>query len=74
VDKIQTKINLACGSVFVNGDDWINIDYNAVGPNVRSADLLVPLPFPDNGAVLVYSSPFLFNLNASCLIDDCPPS
>jgi SAM-dependent methyltransferase len=59
VVKIQAKINLACGGVFVTGDNWINIDYSRAGSNVRSADLLAPLPLPDNGATLVYSSHFL---------------
>ncbi|EED34277.1 methyltransferase type 11 [Luminiphilus syltensis NOR5-1B] len=53
------KINLACGTTFVIGDGWINLDYSAVHPAVKRADLLAPLALPDGGASLVYSSHFL---------------
>jgi hypothetical protein len=55
----SAKVNLASGGVFVTGDGWINLDYNAAAPDVRRADLLGRLPLPDNGAALVYSSHFL---------------
>jgi hypothetical protein len=28
----QTKVNLACGNVFVTADDWINFDYSPASP------------------------------------------
>ena len=55
----QPKINLACGSVFVTGDGWINLDYAAFDSAVLCADLLGRLPVADDHAVLVYSSHFL---------------
>jgi hypothetical protein len=56
---LQTKINLACGGVFISANDWINLDYSPASPAVRRVDLLGRLPLPDNGAALVYSSHFL---------------
>mgnify|MGYP001052758985 CR=1 FL=1 len=55
----QPKINLACGSVFVTGDGWINLDYAASDSAVLCADLLGRLPVEDDNAALVYSSHFL---------------
>jgi len=55
----QYKINLACGNVFVAGNDWINLDYIAIDKDVRRANLLTRLPFPEDYASLVYSSHFL---------------
>lgn len=54
-----TKINLACGGVFITGDGWINLDYSAANPAVQRANLLARLPLPDAAAALVYSSHFL---------------
>ena len=54
-----TKVNLACGDVFVTGDGWVNLDYLASTEAVRSVDLLGRLPFPDDHAELVYSSHFI---------------
>jgi ubiquinone/menaquinone biosynthesis C-methylase UbiE len=55
----QNKVNLACGSVFVTGDDWLNFDYASSCPAVHAADLLSQLPLEKNSASLVYSSHFL---------------
>lgn len=55
----QLKINLACGSVFVTGDGWINLDYSPFHPAVQRADLLNRLPLQDDSAALTYSSHFL---------------
>ena len=60
-----TKVNLACGGVFVTGDGWINLDYSSADPAVKRADLLGRLPLPDDGAVLVYSSHFLEHIPRS---------
>jgi predicted SAM-dependent methyltransferase len=56
---MQSKINLACGGVFVSGNGWLNFDYSASHPVVQRADLLNSLPLPCNDASLVYSSHFL---------------
>jgi SAM-dependent methyltransferase len=55
----QKKVNLACGTVFVTGDDWLNFDYASSDPAVHAADLLSKLPLERNSASLVYSSHFL---------------
>ncbi len=65
----QTKINLACGNIYVTGNGWINIDYNSTSSNVRRADLLARLPLPDNSAALVYSSHFLEHIPRSQVPD-----
>ena len=54
-----SKINLACGSTFVTGDGWINLDYTPSGRAIRRADLLGCLPLQDGCAELVYSSHFV---------------
>lgn len=53
------KINLGCGSVFVDSPDWVNFDFSPVTPSVKRANLLKRLPLPDNNVLLVYSSHFL---------------
>jgi SAM-dependent methyltransferase len=53
------KVNLACGSVYVSGDGWVNLDYASFSRDVSQANLLGRLPLPDNSAELVYSSHFL---------------
>lgn len=52
-------VNLACGSTFVEGDPWINLDYAPSSTAVQSADLLAPLPFGNDSVAVVYSSHFL---------------
>lgn len=52
-------INLGCGDVFVESQDWINLDYWPVSPSVKRANLLARLPLPSEGAKLVYASHFL---------------
>jgi SAM-dependent methyltransferase len=56
---MNKKLNLGCGSVFVDGNDWVNLDYQACHPSVEKADLLQRLPLPDCSCKLVYSSHFL---------------
>ncbi|MBM9538345.1 class I SAM-dependent methyltransferase [Desulfobulbus alkaliphilus] len=57
--KSNFMINLGCGPVFVDGPDWINLDFAAPTPSVRQANLLKRLPLPSAKAQLVYSSHFL---------------
>lgn len=52
-------VNLACGSTFVEGDPWINLDYAPSSAAVQSADLLAPLPFANESVTVMYSSHFL---------------
>ncbi|NKI36426.1 methyltransferase domain-containing protein [Wenzhouxiangella sp. XN79A] len=53
------KLNLACGSTYVDGDGWVNFDFAPLSPNVRQADLLQSLPIHDDSADIVYTSHFL---------------
>lgn len=53
------KVNLACGGVFVDSPDWLNLDFAPTSPTVRKANLLGRLPVADGAAALVYSSHFL---------------
>ena len=69
------KVNLACGSVFVADDGWINLDYGASTAAVQRADLLGRLPLPDDHAALVYSSLFLEHIPRDQVADfltECP--
>jgi len=53
------KINLACGSHFVSGDGWVNLDFISRHKEVQQANILKALPFRDHTFDLVYSSHFL---------------
>ena len=53
------NVNLACGSVYVTGTSWLNLDYASSSPAVQRANLLGRLPLADATADLVYSSHFL---------------
>jgi hypothetical protein len=52
-------INLGCGPVFVNSNDWGNFDFMSYSPAVREANLLERIPIDSGSAELVYSSHFL---------------
>ena len=52
-------LNLACGATYVDTPQWLNLDYTPLGPAVRQADLLGPLPVADASLQLVYSSHFI---------------
>lgn len=52
-------VNVACGSSYLTGTPWLNLDYGDNLPDVKAANLLEPLPLPDNGAEVVYCSHFL---------------
>lgn len=53
------KINLGCGSVFIDSPEWLNLDYSPTCSAVRRANLLGRLPLADDTVSLVYSSHFL---------------
>lgn len=46
------KVNLACGDVFVDAPDWLNLDFAPVSDAVKKANLLKRLPVPDNSAAV----------------------
>jgi len=52
-------LNLACGPIYLTEAHWLNIDFTAVGRDVKGHDLLSPLPFQDDEYDLVYCSHFL---------------
>jgi predicted SAM-dependent methyltransferase len=52
-------INIGCGPIFLDSEDWINLDFAPVSKAVRKANLLDRLPLPTESAALVYSSHFL---------------
>jgi predicted SAM-dependent methyltransferase len=51
-------VNLACGPVFIDCPDWLNLDFVAE-LGVKQANLLERLPLHDNVAQMLYSSHFL---------------
>ena len=53
------KVNLACGPVFIIGDDWLNLDFAAHSPDVLRANLLTSMPITSDSVQLVYSSHFI---------------
>ncbi len=57
-------VNLACGSVFINSDVWMNFDF-APTYGVQQANLLGRLPLQANTTRLVYSSHFLEHIPRS---------
>lgn len=52
-------VNLGCGSVFIDSDVWINLDFKSYAPSVKEANLLGRIPVDSDSAKLVYSSHFL---------------
>lgn len=61
-------LNLACGATFVDTPEWLNLDYTPLGPAVRQADLLAPLPVKDASLQLVYSSHFIEHVPRSHVV------
>lgn len=51
-------VNIACGSSYVRGNDWINLDYVSDGPDVIKANLLERLPFENASIDFIYCSHF----------------
>lgn len=52
-------VNVACGSSYIVGSPWLNLDYGDELAGVEATNLLEPLPLSDNGAEVVYCSHFL---------------
>jgi predicted SAM-dependent methyltransferase len=59
------KVNLACGCTFVDGQGWINLDFEPGNPAVQQADLLGYLPIDDCRVSILYSSHFLEHIPKS---------
>jgi SAM-dependent methyltransferase len=58
-------LNLACGDFYLDTPEWINLDWYPHSKSVRKANLLDPLPFPDNHFEIVYSSHFIEHIPKS---------
>lgn len=59
MSQTRTRLNLACGPVFVDSPEWLNLDFAPTSSAVRQANLLDRLPLADESATLVYTSHFL---------------
>lgn len=58
-------VNLACGSVFIDSPEWINLDFAPVTNGVVKANLLGKLPIKSRVASVVYSSHFFEHIPRS---------
>ncbi len=56
------KLNIGCGDVFIEGKDWINVDWASSHRNVIKIDIRKSLPFPDNSLDFVYTSHLIEHL------------
>lgn len=65
--KMQKKLNLGCGSRFL--EDWENIDFVSNSNHVRQHDLTTGLPYPDYAFDVVYSSHVIEHLTLPQLRD-----
>jgi predicted SAM-dependent methyltransferase len=65
----SSYINLACGSVFLENSNWINLDYVSSSKSVQKTNLLQRLPLEQETAELVYSSHFLEHIPYSKVND-----
>lgn len=61
----ENFLNLACGDFYLDTPEWINIDWYPHSTSVKKANLLNPLPFPDNHFDIVYSSHFIEHIPKS---------
>lgn len=52
-------VNLGCGPVFIDEDNWVNLDYEPTANKVIQADLLQTLPLASSSFDGVYSSHFI---------------
>lgn len=52
------NVNLGCGSNFIEGNEWVNLDFQPASRAVKKHNLLTALPFGDREVGLVYSSHF----------------
>ncbi len=60
-------VNLACGDFYVDTPEWINLDWYPHSKSVIKANLLSPLPFPDNHFDVVYTSHFVEHIPKSSI-------
>ena len=67
-------LNIACGNVFIEDNEWTNIDFTTHSPHIRKANLLVGLPFKENTFDVIYSSHFIEHIPKDQLeifLSDC---
>lgn len=61
------NLNIACGEHFIVKDDWINLDYEAVDPEVTKCDILDNLPLDEGSISNIYTSHFIEHVPLSRL-------
>lgn len=67
-------LNIACGNIYINSEDWTNIDFTTNSPSIKKVDLLKGLPFKDNSFDVIYSSHFIEHIPKNSLnnfLNDC---
>ena len=67
-------LNLACGSIVVNSDEWINCDFSPLNNQIKQVNLLEELPFQSNSFDLIYSSHFIEHIsfdNLKSFLSEC---
>jgi len=52
-------LNIACGSTYIRGQDWLNLDYSPDSDFVTFANLINRLPLSDSSVDVIYSSHFI---------------
>ncbi len=52
-------VNLACGTVYINNEQWLNFDFNAQSDFIKKVNLLGKLPLDTQSVSAVYCSHFI---------------
>ncbi|MDZ7760076.1 MAG: methyltransferase domain-containing protein [Desulfovermiculus sp.] len=58
-------VNLACGSIYLENRNWINMDFNCHSKSVKKVNLLGRLPLQDESVNVVYCSHFIEHIPKS---------
>lgn len=67
-------LNLACGSIVINSNEWVNCDFSPLNKQIKQVNLLEKLPFQSNSFDLIYSSHFIEHIsldNLKSLLTEC---
>jgi len=67
-------LNLACGSIVMDSNEWVNCDFSPLNRQIKQANLLEELPFQSDSFDLIYSSHFIEHLsldNLKNLLTEC---